>query len=360
MTFLMTKVLIAEDELAIREELVECLTKQGFDCIQASNGHDGLNILRQDTEITIALSDIVMPQKSGLEMISDAQPLIDDNRDLEFIILTGHGGSKEAIDALNLGAIDFLEKPVDLGYLVHVVRRAEELVILKRTSRQYEAMLQQDIQAKTLQIRKTLVNLDSVYGETLERLEKTAEYNELQTGDDIFLVREYAQVLAKALGWSQERQSLMLHAAPLCGAGKISESDNRFLKLQQLDVDNPATINSYALDEYDTRFYSELDVMRLADIIVKNQHERWDGSGYPLGIKGADIPIEARIFALAEAYNSLRSKQHYKSAFEQKKTLSILFNGNGATEPMHFDPELIEILKQNSDKFDEIYLKWAD
>jgi putative two-component system response regulator len=360
MASLITKVLIAEDESTIREELVECLTNEGFDCIQASNGHDGLNILRQDIEITIVLSDIVMPQKSGLEMISDAQPLIDDDRNLEFIILTGHGGSKEAIDALNLGAIDFLEKPIDLGYLIHVVRRAEELVILKRTSRQYEALLQQDIQAKTRQIRKILGNLDSVYGETLERLEKTAEHNDLKSGGNIFLVREYAQVLAKALGWSKERQSLMLLAAPLFGPGKISELDSRFLKSYQLDFDNPGLIKSYALDEYDTRLYSELDVMRVTDIILKNQHERWDGSGYPLGIKGVDIPIEARIFALAEAYNALRSKQHYKPAFEQKKTLSILFNGNGATKPMHFDPELIEILKQNSEKFNEIYLRWAD
>ena len=356
----MTKVLIAEDEPAIREELAECLTNEGFDCIQASNGLDGLNILRQDTEITIALSDIVMPQKSGLDMISDAQLLVDNDRDLEFIFLTGHGGSKEAIDALNLGAIDFLEKPIDLGHLVHVVRRAEELVILKRTSRRYDAMLQQNIQAKKLRIRNILSNLDSVYGETLERLAEIAEYNDLKAGGDIGLIREYVQVFAKALGWSKERRSLMLLAAPLYGSGEISESDNLFLKPDQLDFDNAGIIKAHGLDEGYTRFYSELDIMRIADIIVNNQHERWDGSGYPLGIKGADIPIEARVFALAEAYNALRSKQHYKPAFEHQKTLSILINGDGRTKPTHFDPELIEILKQKSDKFDEIYLNSVD
>ena len=142
---MITKILIAEDEEKIRVELVECLVDEGFECVEASNGEEGLDLLRHDTEISIVLSDIFMPGTSGLEMIDAAKSEVGKDRDLEFIILTGHGGSKEAIKALRLGVIDFLEKPIDLDHLVHVVRRAEELVLLKRANRQYQVCLEEDV-----------------------------------------------------------------------------------------------------------------------------------------------------------------------------------------------------------------------
>jgi signal transduction histidine kinase len=141
-----TKILIAEDEGAIRKELVECLTDEGYVCVEAANGEEGLDILRRDKEISIVLSDLLMPGKSGLEMINTALTNIDKDRHLEFIILTGHGGVNETIDALRLGVMDFLVKPIDLDHLVHVVRRAEELVLLKRVSSRYEAKLEEELQ----------------------------------------------------------------------------------------------------------------------------------------------------------------------------------------------------------------------
>ncbi|MFT6043365.1 MAG: signal transduction histidine kinase [Porticoccaceae bacterium] len=124
-----TKILIAEDEGAIREELVELLTDNGYECVEAVNGEEGLEILRRDKEISIVLSDMLMPGKSGLEMINAALTEIDKDRHLEFIIMMGHGGVKEAIDALRLGVMDFLVKPIDIDLLLNVVRRAEELVL---------------------------------------------------------------------------------------------------------------------------------------------------------------------------------------------------------------------------------------
>jgi putative two-component system response regulator len=190
MTALKTKVLIVEDESEIREELVKCLTEEGFDCVEASNGEEGLDVLCRDLDITIVLIDIIMPQKSGLEMIRNVKSVVGQNRHLEFIILTGHGGLKDTIYALKLGAIAFLEKPPGQEHLVHVVRRVEELVFLKRASRQYEASLKADVQTKTLEIQKLLDNFESAYGESLECLAgaagrcngvRCAEYNESPT-----------------------------------------------------------------------------------------------------------------------------------------------------------------------------------
>jgi DNA-binding NtrC family response regulator len=155
-----TKMLIAEDEGAIRKELVECLTDEGYECVEASNGEEGLDILRRDKEISIVISDILMPGKSGLDMINTALTEIDKDRHLEFIILTGHGGANETIDALRLGVMDFLIKPVDLDHLVHVVRRAEQLTLLRRVRSRYDAKLEAKVQVQAHELEVRQIELE--------------------------------------------------------------------------------------------------------------------------------------------------------------------------------------------------------
>jgi len=354
------KILIAEDEEAIRLELVECLTEDGYECVEAANGEEGLDILRRDKEISIVLSDILMPGKTGLEMISTVLSEIDKDRDLQVIILTGHGGSKEAIDALKLGVMDFLVKPIDLDHLVHVVRRAEELALLKRVRSHYEEGLEADVQAKTLEIRKLLGSLENAYEEALECLAVAAEYKDPETGNHIRRMGEYAQLMAKELGWSNERQNMILLAAPLHDAGKIGTPETVLLKPGKLDADEVVIMKQHSQIGYDILSHSKHPIMQIAANIALNHHERWDGGGYPRGIKGTEIPIEARITAVADVYDALRSKRPYKPAFDQEKTLSIMLDGDGRTDPSHFDPDLINILRKMAHKFDAIYLKLAD
>jgi DNA-binding NtrC family response regulator len=155
-----TKILIAEDHGATRKELVECLTDEGYECVEATNGEEGLDLLRRNKEISIVLSDILMPGKSGLDMINTALTEIDKDRHLEFIILTGHGGVNETIDALRLGVMDLLVKPIYLDHLVHVVRRAEQLVLLRRASSRYEAKLEAKVQAQTHELEARQIELE--------------------------------------------------------------------------------------------------------------------------------------------------------------------------------------------------------
>jgi putative two-component system response regulator len=355
-----TKILIADDEQEIREEIIECLAANGFECVEASNGEEALDILRRDTEISIVLTDILMPGKSGLEMIDAAQVEFSKDRHLEFIVLTGHGGSVEAIDALKLGVIDFLGKPIDLDYLVRIVRRAQELVLLKRASRHHEAALEAQVELKTLEIQNLLHDLENAYREALECLAMAAEYKDPETGNHINRIGKYAELVAKELGWTKERQTLMLLAAPLHDVGKIGTPETVLLKPGKLDADEVAIMKHHAQIGYDILSHSEHPVMQAAASIARNHHERWDGGGYPRGIKGTEIPIEARITGLVDVYDALRSKRPYKEAFDQEKTLSIMLNGDGRTDPSHFDPKLLDILKKIADQFDETYLSLAD
>jgi putative two-component system response regulator len=293
-------------------------------------------------------------------MISAARLEMAKDRDLEFIILTGHGGSKDAIDALKLGVIDFIEKPIDLSHLAHVVRRAEELVLLKRSRRHYEASLEADVQAKTLEIQNLLGSLEKAYGEALECLAVAAEYKDPETGNHIRRVGEYAQLIAKELSWTKERQKVMLLAAPLHDVGKIGTPDSVLLKPGKLDSGEVAIMRQHAQNGYDILSHSKHPVMQAAASIAGNHHERWDGSGYPRGLKGTEIPIEARITALVDVYDSLRSERPYKPAFDHKKALSIMLYGDGRTQPSHFDPVLLNILRKSAEQFEVIYSKMAE
>jgi putative two-component system response regulator len=355
-----TKVLIAEDEVLIRNELTECLISEGFSCVEACNGEEGLELISNDPDISIVLSDILMPGKSGLEMIDAVKSRIKNERDLEFIILTGHGGEKEAIDALKLGVLDFLQKPIDLDHLVHVVRRAEELISLKQSSRQYKVSLEAEVQAKTMEIRKLVGNLEYAYCEALECLATAAEYKDPETGNHINRIGEYAKLVAAKLGWSDHRKNLICLAAPLHDVGKIGTPESVLLKPGKLNSDEIAIMQGHSENGHRILSRANEPVMQLAASIAYNHHERWDGTGYPRGLKGTEIPIEARITSLVDVYDALRSERPYKPEFDHEKTLSIILEGDGRTDPAHFDPELLEVLRDFSDEFNDIYIRFRD
>jgi putative two-component system response regulator len=357
---MITKVLVVDDEKFIRDEIVERLNDEGFECVMAADGSEGLDLLIRDEEITVVLSDLLMPEQTGLEMINSAKSELSSDREIEFIVLTGHGGTKEAIAALKLGVTDFLEKPIDLDHLTRVVQRAHELVLLRRANRHYELGLELEVEKKTLEIRMLLSNLEDAYGEALECLAVAAEYKDPETGNHLRRIGEYAQLVAKELGWSKARQRLMLLAAPLHDVGKIGTPESVLLKPGKLDTDEIAIMKQHAQNGYDILSHSKHPTMVAAANIAKSHHERWDGSGYPQGIRGTQIPVEARITSLVDVYDALRSKRPYKPEFDQKKTLSIMLDGDGRTDPSHFDPELIAILIRVADKFDAIYCPLAD
>lgn len=355
-----TKLLIIDDEVEIREELTEALTGEGYECIEVENGEEGLAAIRNDPEIAIVLADLQMPGRTGLEMISSIKAETEKTSPLEFIIITGHGDTKQAIDALKLGVADFLQKPVDISHVIHVVRRAEEISLLKKTTKHYQEALKADVKAKTMEIRNLLGNLEDAYGEALDCLAVAAEYKDPETGNHIRRIGEYARVIAGELGWSVERQNMIVLAAPLHDAGKIGTPDAVLLKPGKLTGDEMAVMKQHA--EIGQRILSRSShpVMMMAATIAGCHHERWDGGGYPRGLTATEIPVEARIVSIVDVYDALRSERPYKPAFDQKKTLSIMLEGDGRTEPHHFDPELLEIFRHKSDEFAAIFSRLAD
>ncbi len=351
-------ILIVDDEAPIREELEELLGNAGYSCRGVSSAASALEALHEDSGLAIVLTDIRMPGQDGLELITTANAEI--QRDLECIIMTGHGGTKEAIEALRLGAQDFLEKPISPKHLLHVVERADRLLHLRKSERLLRESLKAEVEAKTLEVSSLLDDLGTAYEEALDILAVAAEYKDPETGSHIRRIGAYSGLMASELGWKQQRKEFIELASPLHDVGKIATADAVLLKAGKLNVKEMEIIKEHC--EIGNRILSRSGhpVMRCAANIAWAHHERWDGSGYPRGLRGKEIPLEARIVAVADIYDALRSRRPYKPAFDHEKARSIILDGDGRTDPSHFDPEILAAFRNMADEFAAIFARLAD
>ena len=347
------KILVVDDEREIREELIEYLSGKGYDCLEASGVSPAMESLHEDPEIAIVITDIKMPGQDGLDLLSAIKSELE--REVEVIVVTGHGGLAEATRALRLGASDFIEKPIDLGYLLHVTERADQLLHLRRAERLSRDSLKAEVEAKTLEVRKLLTSLERAYAESLDCLADAAEYKDPETGQHIRRMGAYARFLSGRLGWSEKRRDIIALAAPLHDVGKIGTPDAVLLKPGKLTPEEVVVMKRHAEIGYRVLSRSQHPVMKCAANIAWAHHERWDGGGYPRGLKGTDIPSEARIVMFGDVYDALRSERPYKPAFDHDRAVRIILDGDGRTEPEHFDPELLQIFRAHADKFARIF-----
>ncbi|MCP4076988.1 MAG: response regulator [Gammaproteobacteria bacterium] len=349
------KILIVDDEPLIRQEVRECLTDENYDCAEAGNANEGLRQILRDPEIAVVITDLQMPGQTGLEMISQARSELPSSRFVEYIVITGHGGYTESIDALRLNVFDFIKKPINADNVVHVVNKAFELTTLRVSDFHFKQALTSDVEAKKVEINLLIHNLKQSYRESLECLAVAAEFKDPETGSHIRRIGEYSALLAAEYGWNKDKQDLIRIAAPLHDVGKIGVPENILHKSGSLSQDEVKIMQNHPLNGYQILSNSQQPVMTMAAQIALCHHERWDGTGYPQQIRGQEIPIEAQITAIADIYDALRSERPYKPPLDHNEVVSILINGDGRTMPAHFNPELLAMFKDVAKGFSEIY-----
>ncbi len=208
--------------------------------------------------------------------------------------------------------------------------------------------------------RKRAREVQAAYVEAVRRLTTAAEYKDEETANHIQRIGHYSRVVAGALGWPERRTVLLFDAAPMHDVGKIGVPDAILLKPGALTGDEWETMKQHALMGENILAGSHSPLLRMAAEIAGGHHERFDGGGYPRGLKGRDIPAAARIVALADVYDALRSTRPYKPAYDHEKACDIILNGDARTRPEHFDPRLLEIFDRARDRFGEIYRKLSD
>jgi putative two-component system response regulator len=318
---------VVDDERIVRDLLSRWLRDEGYLCMTASSAAAAWTHLQQYAVDVVTL-DITMPGGSGLDLLDQIRQSLPD---IAVIMLTAEGDTAKAIRALSAGAHGYLIKPVERQELLIQVRNAVERQRLVIENREYMHELEHKVREHTRAIRMA-------YEETIHRLVKASLYRDEETGAHIKRTGWYSELLAATIGWDYERVEQIRLAAPMHDIGKIAIPDSILCKPGKLTPDEFTAMQKHAQIGATLLADSQSPVLRMAHEIALGHHERWDGSGYPSGLKGTEIPESARIVAIVDVYDALTHDRVYRPALPEQEILTILRSGRGT----HFDPELLD------------------
>jgi putative two-component system response regulator len=301
----------------------------------------------KNIEYDLVVVDYLMPNLNGLEFIKAFRK---NNADVPIIMLTAVDDNIDLqIEALRLGANDFLTKPVNSAAFQARVQNTLKL-------RKAQLLLKDKAFLLEDEVKKATKLLKDNEHETLQILGKSAEYKDAETSAHTLRVAHYCKVLAKAVGLNKKIQDVIFYASPFHDLGKVGIPDKILLKPGKLDADEFEIMKTHARIGYDILKYSHSGYLKAGAVISYSHHEKYDGSGYPLGLSGERIPILGRIVAVADVFDALTSVRPYKKAWSIEDACKLLIEEKGK----HFDPNLIDLFMENLDEMKSIKDKFLD
>ncbi len=327
-------ILIVDDDPNITAMLATLLRVEGYRCIYTTNSPLKAVELCREKVFDLLVLDITMPELDGFEVMEQIQPL-KTNDYMPVLVLTSHTDRNMRYRALQLGATDFLTKPFDHLEVLPRIRNMLHVRMLQRKMSEQNEELGETVREREDELTETRL-------EIVRRLGRAVEYRDFETGDHIVRMSQYASVLARAVGMTDGDCDLLLHASPMHDIGKIAIPDCILQKPGKLDADEWSIMQSH------TRIGAELlsghdsDLMHMASTVALTHHEKWDGSGYPDGDKGDDIPLVGRIVALCDVFDALTSVRPYKPAWSVEAAIEQINVLSGT----HFDPGLVKLFNR--------------
>lgn len=364
------KIMMVDDEPINVKVVRKHLMSAGYpDFVGCSDSTQAVEMIRQEQPDAILL-DIMMPKVSGLEILQQVRA----NEawvHLPVIILTASDDEETKVKALEIGATDFLGKPVNFVELVPRLRNA----LLVKAHHDHLKCCSEELQR---QVRRRTAELLASRLELIHCLARAAEYRDNETGRHVVRVGRYVGVIARQLGMDDETVELLQHAAPLHDMGKVGIPDAILLKPGKLDPEefelmkkhtgfgkktfepmSPAEWTTFRSHTFLGELIMDVDsspIIAIAAKIALTHHEKWDGTGYPLGLAGEDIPLAGRITAVADVFDALSSSRPYKEAFPIDKCFEIMKEGRGS----HFDPKVLDAFLASREEIVNIRIDYAD
>jgi len=301
----MSRILIVDDEPGVRLMLTDMLSDD-YESASASTAAEALALLSQK-QYELVISDIVMPGMSGLEMIPHVKKLAPDT---VVVMISGMKTAESAIDALRLGAYDYLMKPFGLQQVEACVQRALEHQSLLLSNRLHEDHLEELVEQRTTQLDQAMTSLEGAYRSTLRALTSALETRDEETHGHSQRVVAYSLRLGHEFGLPQEQLRSLEFGALLHDIGKIGVPDAILRKPAKLTQEEWARMREHPL--HGQQILRGIEFLEGAALVVAQHHEKWDGSGYPLGLQGEEIDLGARIFAVADAFDAITSDRVYR------------------------------------------------
>ncbi|MFA4029834.1 MAG: hypothetical protein GDYSWBUE_001143 [Candidatus Fervidibacterota bacterium] len=341
------RILVVDDEEYIQQLLQSILSREGYEVSVAGDGDEALRLIDQNAYDLIVL-DIMMPGTNGLEVLRR----IKTTERLKFtpvIIMTAVMDRDVRYRALDFGADEFLNKPIDIYELRARVRTLLSVKEYHDFLANLADMLKAEVDKKTKELREAQL-------ETVRRLGRAAEFRDDETGNHIMRMSMYCAIVAKRLGLPDEDVEMILYASPMHDVGKIGVPDRILLKPGKLDPGEWEIMKRHTVWGAEILSGSRSQLLETARVIALTHHEKWDGSGYPHGLSGEEIPLFGRICAIADVFDALTSERVYKPAYPNERAFSIINEERGR----HFDPQVVDAFFASLDEIIEVQSKYVE
>ncbi len=341
MTEARTETILVVDDTPDNIDVLSGLLRPAYRVKAATSGERALQIARAQPHPDLILLDIMMPGMDGYQV---CETLKSDprTRHIPVIFVTARSEVEDEARGLALGAVDYITKPVSPPIVLARVRTHLRLYDQNR-------QLEEKVRERTAELVTTRL-------EIIRRLGRAAEFKDNETGLHVIRMSHYARLLAEAMGSAEDWAELLFNAAPMHDIGKIGIPDRILLKPGPLDEGEWREMRHHP--EYGAEIIGEHDseLLRLSREIALYHHERWDGSGYPHGLRGEAIPLAARIVAIADVFDALTTRRPYKPAWPVERALAYLEEQAGR----HFDPELAALFLEILPRILEIRQRYEE
>ena len=332
--------ILVVDDMPDNHLIMQTILEPSYDVIHAEGGQQAIRVARA-IKPDLILLDIIMPELDGFET---CQLLKEDyrTRPIPVIFVTSLGEVKDEAKGFDVGGVDYITKPANPSLLRARVKTHLALYDQKRE-------LQKMVDNATREIRETQKIV-------IERLGRAAEFRDNETGKHVIRMSLYARVLAIAVGMNEADADTLQLAAPMHDIGKITVPDNILQNRGALDDQDMARMRDHTRHGAEIIGDHHSELLKMARTVALSHHEKWDGTGYPDGLKGENIPLVSRIVAIADVFDALTSKRPYKEAWPIEQAILYIESRAGT----HFDPEITPLLRQQLDDIMVIYQAYAE